>query len=199
MLDLIILRGILIPSILDFLLILFLLLGIFRGYTQGVIVQTIALFAILGGVYIAAVVSISFYGILDQTSDALSSFPILMFALLFGVVIFFSNWVALYIKKMVSTLKNSIYSRIWGALFGLIKYLFIASIFFMFIQKIDEHQKLFDEESSTRLFEPIAAIAPTVMPILKFRIKQTAPVELDDITNEPDYIDEMENFDEGVE
>ncbi len=194
--QLILLRGILIPSILDFVLILFIFLGIFRGYSQGVIVQTIALFTLLSGVYISAMISISFYdAIVDKSNVPLSNLPIIIFALLFGGVVFFSNWVALYIKKMVSTLTNSIYSRAWGALFAAIKYLFIASVVFMFVQRLDEKFNLFDKESSTQLFEPVAAIAPTVMPVLEFRIKQSAPVELDDITNEPDYVEELDDLD----
>jgi len=193
----IILRGIYIPSILDFLFILFIFFGIFRGYTQGVIVQTIALFALLAGIYISAIVSMAFYDtIVDKSNVPLKHLPVIIFSMLFAVVVFFSNWIAVYIKKMVTPVKVTIFSRVWGAFFGAIKYLFIASILFLFVQRLDESFKLFDEESETRLFEPVSKFAPTVIPKLKFEIKQPTPMELDDITNEPEYIEELDELEE---
>ena len=193
----IILRGIYIPSILDFLVILFIFFGIFRGYTQGVIVQTIALFALLVGVYISAIASMAFYDtIVDKSNVPLKHLPVIVFSLLFAMVVFGSNWIAIYIKKMVTSVKVTIYSRVWGAFFGAIKYLFIASIIFLFIQRLDESFKLFDEESETQLFEPVSKFAPTIIPKLKFEIKQPTPMELDDITNEPEYIEELDELDE---
>jgi len=193
----IILRGIYIPSVLDFLFILFIFFGIFRGYTQGVIVQTIALFALLVGVYISAIVSMAFYDtIVDKSNVPLKHLPVIVFSLLFAVVVFASNWIAIYIKKMVTSLKVTIYSRVWGAFFGAIKYLFIASILFLFVERLDESFKLFDETSETRLFEPVSKFAPTVIPKLRFEIKQPTPMELDDITNEPEYIEELDDLDE---
>lgn len=194
----ILLRGIYIPSILDFIFILFIFFGIFRGYTQGVIVQTIALFTLLAGIYISAIASMAFYDtIVDKSNVPLKHLPVIVFSLLFAVVVFASNWVAIYIKKMVTPVKVTIYSRVWGAFFGAVKYLFIASIIFVFIQRLDESFKLFDEESETQLFEPVAKFAPMVIPKLKFEIKQPAPMELDDITNEPEpIIEELEELDE---
>jgi membrane protein required for colicin V production len=193
----ILLRGIYIPSILDFVFILFIFFGIFRGYTQGIIVQTIALFVLLAGIYISAIVSMAFYEtIVDKSNVPLKNLPVIIFSLLFAVVVFASNWVAIYIKKMVATVKVTIYSRVWGAFFGALKYLFIASVIFLFIQRLDQSFKLFDEDSETRLFEPVAKFAPTVIPKLKFEIRQPAPMELDDITNDPEPIEELEELDE---
>ncbi len=195
MLDFILSTGIFIPSILDFLLILFFAFAIFRGYTQGVIVQAISLFALLSGVYIASIFAGSFYKVVvDKSNVHLSSLPIIIFAVLFGLVVFFSDWTGLYVKKMVASVQNNVFSRMWGAFFAVIKYLFMLSVFFMLIQKLDERYSLFGKESSTRLFDPIAAIAPAIMPQLEFKVKQTAPIELDDITNEPDYNEELDNL-----
>ncbi len=197
MLDLILLRGIFIPSILDFLVVLFLGFALFRGYTQGIIVQTISLFTLLAGIYISAIFANSFYEtVVDKSNVYLSNLPIIVFAVLFGIVVFFADWTGLYIKKMVSSIQNNMYSRVWGALFSVTKYLFIVSVVFMLIQRLDEKHHLLDKESSTQLFGPIAALAPAVMPQLEFKSRQTAPVELDDITNEPGYIEELDNLEE---
>ncbi len=197
MLDFILSTGIFIPSILDFLLVLFFAFAIFRGYTQGIIVQSMSLFALLSGVYISAIFANSFYNtVVDKSNIHLIDLPIIVFAILFGLVVFFADWTGLYVKKMVASIKNNVFSRMWGAFFALVKYIFIVSVVFMLIQKIDERHSLFGEKSSTQLFDPIAAIAPAVMPKLSFKTKQTAPVELDDITNEPGYEEELDYFEE---
>ena len=98
---------------------------------------------------------------------------------------------------MVTSIKINIYSRVWGAFFGAVKYLFIASILFVFVQRLDESFNLIDETSETQLFEPVAKFAPTIIPKLRFEIKQPAPMELDDITNEPEpLIEELDELEE---
>ncbi len=195
MLDFILLRGIFIPSILDFLLVLFLAFAIFRGYTLGVIVETISLFALLAGVYVTSIFATSFYtSVVDKSNVYLNNLPLIIFAVLFGIVVFFADWTGVYVKKMVSSIKNNIFSRVWGAFFAVLKYLFILSVVFTFIQKLDEKHHVLDKENSSQLFAPIASIAPSIMPQLHFNIKQTAPVELDDITNEPGYIEELDEL-----
>lgn len=185
----ILLRGITvyIPSLFDFLIVLTIFFGIFRGYTQGFIVQTISLFALLAGIYVSAYLSMGFYYlIIDKSNVPLRNLPVIAFFLLFSVVVFGSNWVGVYVKKVVAPVKVNIYARVVGAFFGAMKYLFIASIVLLFVNRLDESFKIIDKDNDSKLYKPVLAFAPTVIPKLHFEIRQVEPIELDDVTVEPE-------------
>ncbi len=198
MLDSILLTEIVISSLLDLCVIIFLFGAAFMGYTKGIIVQAISLLALLVGIYVSAIFANSFYEtVVDKSNVYLSNLPVIVFAVLFGVVIFFSHWTGKHIKKMVENVQDNVYSKIWGAIVAVVKYLFIVSIIFMFAQKLNEKNSLFNPaNNNSNFFEPVAAIAPTIIPQLEFKSRQIAPVELDDITNEPGYIEELDELEE---
>jgi membrane protein required for colicin V production len=59
-------------------------------------------------------------------------------------------------------------NRIGGIIFGMAKMAFIISVFIVIVQKIDKNQKLLTHHatSQSKLFSPIASIAPAIFPHL---------------------------------
>ncbi|MBN1252082.1 MAG: CvpA family protein, partial [Bacteroidales bacterium] len=162
-------------SLFDFLISGVLIWGIYKGYLQGVLVQAIALFALLAGVFISAKLSVSFYNvIIDKSTVALPNLPVIIFAIFFGFVVFFSNFIALRVQNEVTPVPKGLYSRGLGAFFGALKYAFIISIFLIFINKLDQNFDIISvkEKQRTKLFNPFLKLAPTAIPRLNFEIRE---------------------------
>jgi membrane protein required for colicin V production len=175
-------------SLLDFIIIIVLIWGIYKGYMQGFIVQTIALFTLLAGIYIAAVLAMGFYNLLiDKSAIPLRNLPVIAFSVLFGPVLYATNWVALNVLRQVSSVPQNMYKKVLGAFCGALKYLFILSIFMIFIDRLDSSFQILtqNEHKRTNLFGPVSKFAPTIIPKLKFEVREPKAIELEDYTEEP--------------
>jgi membrane protein required for colicin V production len=175
-------------SLFDFITIGVLIWGIYKGYMQGFIVQTIALFALLAGIYIAAVLAMGFYNLLiDKSAVPLRNLPVIAFAILFFPVLYTTNWVALKVLKQIISVPQNMYTKIIGAFFGALKYLFIISVFLIFIDRLDSSFQIITkkEHERTKLFKPVSNFAPTIIPKLKFDIREPKAIQIEDIPDEP--------------
>ena len=171
-------------SLFDFLILVVMSYGIYKGYVQGFIVQTIALFVLLAGVFVSVKLSLTVHNlIIDKSTVALPNFPVMVFAILFGMVVFASNWVALIVKKQILSLPRPITTRVLGAFFGAVKYMFIISIMLLFIDRIDSNFQIIPkkEEARTIFYKPFLKFAPTVLPKLKFHVREPKLMEIPDI------------------
>lgn len=176
-------------SLFDFLIIGVLIWGTYKGYMQGVIVQTIALFALLAGVFIAAKLAMGFYNLLiDKSSVPLVNLPVIAFSLLFALVLYGTNYVAIAVLKQVASVPKNLYTKLLGAFFGALKYLVIASIFLIFVDRLDKSFTIIPtkEHERTKLFRPVVKFAPALIPKLKFEVREPMPLELNDVTVDPE-------------
>ena len=170
-------------SLFDFLISTVMLWSLYKGYVQGFIVQTIALFVLLAGVFVGSKIAmIIYYMVMDKSVVALPNFPVVVFAIMFGFIIFLSNWTALFVQKQVESVPKPMTTRILGAFFGGVKYIFIISVFLLFIERLDNTFEIIPdkEKSRTILYEPVKKFAPTLLPRLKFEVKQPDLLELPD-------------------
>jgi len=175
-------------SLFDFLIIGVLFWGVYKGYLQGVLVQAIALFAMLAGVFIASKLSVAFYNsIIDKSTIALPNLPVIMFAIMFGFIAFFSNFVALKVQKEVTPIPKGMYSRVLGAFFSAVKYAFVISIFLIFIDRIDKNVGIITvkEKQRTKLYQPFLKLAPAAISGLRFRVKEPELIELPEMNITP--------------
>ena len=176
-------------SIFDFLVSGAMLWGIYKGYMQGFIVHAIAMFFLLVGVFISAKLAMGFYNLLvDKSTVPLINLPVIAFSLMFGVVLFGTNYAALQVQKQVIPVRMTMYTKLLGSFFGALKYLFIASVFLIFVDRIDRSFKIRTEieRQRTILYLPVLHFAPAIMPILKFDVRQAEPMELEDFTVDPE-------------
>jgi len=178
--------------IFDFLVGAALIWGLYKGYMQGYVVHAIALLALIAGTFFSAKLAMGFYNLLvDKSTVPLINLPVIAFSLLFGVVLFLTNYVALKVYRQVISVPLTIYTRLLGSFFGALKYLFISSVFMIFVNRIDHSFKIRtpEERSNTILYKPVLKFAPMIMPILHFDVRQAAPLELDDMTEDPEQSD----------
>lgn len=176
-------------SLFNFLIFVTMVWGIYKGYLQGFIVQTIALFTLLTGVFIAGKLAMGFYNILvDKSAVPLRNLPVIAFAVLFGPVLFGTNWVALQVLKQVSSTPRTIYTKVIGGFVGGLKYLVIASIFLIFVNRLDKSYHIItdEEKQDAFLFKPILKLSTTIMPVLEFDVRPPKAEELEDETTDPE-------------
>lgn len=176
-------------SIFDFLISGALVWGIYKGFVQGFIVHSIALLALIIGVFISAKLSMGFYNLLvDKSTIPLINLPVIAFSILFGLVLFGTNYAAFVVQKQVMPVQMTIYTKLLGSFFGALKYLFISSIFLIFVDRIDKSFKIRTEKERQRtiMYLPVLKFATTVMPVLNFDVREAVPIELEDITVDPE-------------
>ncbi len=185
-------------SIFDFIIAGIMLWSFYKGYMQGFIVQTIALFVLLAGVFVGSKVSMSiYYMVMDKSVVALPNFPVVVFALMFGFIIFGADWTARIVQKQVESVPKPISTRVLGAFFGGVKYAFIISVFLLFVDRIDQNVHIIpdNEKSITLFYEPFKEFAPTILPRLKFEARTPKQADFPDdaqdmeIEELPDYND----------
>ena len=171
-------------SLFDFLISGIMIWGIYKGYVQGFIIQTISLFVLLAGVFVALKLSVSFYdAVIDKSTVALPNFPVIMFAVMFGFIVFASNYVALLVQKQVMSIPKPITTRILGAFFGGLKYMFIISIMLSFVDRLDNNFEIVTEKEKSRtiFYQPFLNFAPTILPRLRFQTKEPQLMEIPEI------------------
>jgi membrane protein required for colicin V production len=176
-------------SLFDFLIGGVLIWGIYKGYMQGFIVQSIALFALLAGIFIAGKLAMNFYNLLiDKSAVPLRNLPVIAFAIMFAPLLYGTNWVALAVLKQVSSVPKNMYAKILGAFFGAVKYLVIASVFMLFTDRLDKSFSIIteNEHRDSKLYKPVLKFAPSVISVLRFDIREPVPMELDDVTIDQD-------------
>ena len=171
-------------SLFDFIIVGVMIWGIYKGYVQGFIVQTIALFVLLSGVFIGTKFSISIYEmVIDKSTVTLPNFPIIIFALMFGFIVFAANYVALVVQKQIMSLPKPMTTRVLGAFFGGLKYMFIISVMLVFIDRLDSGYPFITpkEKSRTIFYSPFLKFAPTILPRLNFDLDEPylVPLPLD--------------------
>jgi membrane protein required for colicin V production len=62
-----------------------------------------------------------------------------------------------------------VFNKILGAVFGLLKYAFIASVFIYFFNLLDarHHFLSADTKAESRLYYPVAKLSPALLPLMK--------------------------------
>lgn len=160
-------------NVIDLLLSIFLLLGLVRGLFKGFFVEVAGLLALIGGIYAAIHFS-------DATYLFLSSFisweqkylVILAFALTFFLAALLISLAGSFLTKMVSIIALGMVNRLLGAVFGVLKMAFLASLFFMFFERFDIFNAAEETKESSVLYEPVRAIAPAILPTIIEEVKE---------------------------
>ena len=183
-------------SFFDFLIIIVLFWAIYRGYTRGAIIHSVALLVLLGGIGISAHLSYVIYGwIQEKARVPLYNLPVILFFFMAVASIIGSHIVARKVIGNIGKTPKGKWNRGLGVLVNVVKYLYMISIAFIMIYKLDAnyhfiHQK---EKSRTSLFYPIMSIAPTTFRPLRFREIHPIPI------GKPADVKRMEEIQEDLD
>lgn len=154
---------------LDIIIVIPILWGMFRGFKRGLIIELCTLMALVLGVYGAA----SFGDMAGAyLQSEFNTDPRISLVLAFSIV-FIIIVVAVFIfgkilEGLIKMVALGIINKLFGLLFGMLKFALIVSGLFFIINGFPLSEKLISHKwkSDSLLYQPIASIAPKLFPIL---------------------------------
>ena len=153
----------------DIVIGIILILGLVKGFKNGLVIELAALAALVLGLLGAVHFSGITESYLSQYMES-SYIGIIAFVITFVLIVIGIHLLARVIDKLVKAVALGPVNRITGALFSLLKYAFIISVLLAVVNGLERNFKFLPEEQkeSSMLYEPIATIAPFVFPYLRF-------------------------------
>lgn len=155
----------------DIILALPLLYGLIRGVIKG-IVQTVGtlvglFLSILLAYWLAEPVSplfVDWFVLTPNQSYVLAFFIIFALTLLLSVI------VVKLLEKLLSSLTLGWVNRIFGGIFGMLKYAVLLSVLINLVDTVDERIRFIPQEKKNEsfLYKPVKAVVPTIMPYVHF-------------------------------
>src|SRR5690606_3106605 len=156
-------------NFLDIILAVILLYGLVKGLWKGFFVEFASLISLLLGIYLA----IKFSGftanlIREHFSTESEYLEIIAFAITFILVVVGVVLLAKIFTKIADFASLGWVNRLLGGAFGLIKMIFILSVFLHFFQKINATNTFFSEEklNESVLYTPVVKTSETVFPTI---------------------------------
>lgn len=171
---------------LDLILGILLVFAFIQGGFRGIIKEITSLAALIIGVWGAILFSHWVAGLIDSITGKHPSLPgPITFLITFIGILFLVRILGDLVERVTSTIALGPINHILGAIFSVLKYTFLLSIFFfLFSSIIDRKSKIITNQSKQKsvLYTPIANFAPLTFPFLKGQFNDLA-VEKDSIIN----------------
>ena len=156
-------------NLLDIILGIILIFSFFQGTKKGLFVTLASLIGlvlgIMGAIYFsdyAANYINEWFSWKEQTT----SFAAM--AVTFIAIVIIVNWAGKFLTKIADFAFLGVFNKILGGVFNMIISAFIVSVIFMFFNEWNVTEYVISEEkkNNSYLFEPIANLAPLVLPNL---------------------------------
>ena len=154
----------------DMFIIVLLIWAVFRGFTQGFIMQLTLLAALALGIFAALKLSgFTAEKLVDYISVSSESLYLISIGITFVLVFIGVNLVGKLVEKMVEAVQLSFINRLFGVIFSLGKTVILLGILLAFINRIDLHTPLLPKYSREHslFYKPFTTIATTIFPSLK--------------------------------
>lgn len=153
----------------DFIIIIFLILGLARGFIDGFIKELASLAALILGIWgaikFSAFTAGKLYDYFDMTGRYVG---IIAFIITFILIVVVIHFIGLLIDKFVDSIALGFLNRLLGIVFGVFKTALILSVVFVVLNAIDAKHPFLpqDKIEQSKFYNPIADIAPAIFPII---------------------------------
>ena len=159
----------------DIVLGIFLLYGLVRGFFRGFLTELASLVGLIAGIYGA--IHFSYYAgeFLSQHVDwDIEIINLASLAITFLIIIFVVSLVGKMLTKVADFAALGIVNKLLGAIFGLLKSAFVASVIIMFFMTSNKTLEFVETETleDSVLYEPVAVIAPIILPSIIKQVKE---------------------------
>jgi membrane protein required for colicin V production len=157
-------------NFLDIIILIPLVIFILKGLKKGLVIEIVSLialfFGILAGIYLSDFVAawlVKYWALNASYTYGVA------FIMIFVAVIILMRIIAKTIEKFLDLTALGFFNKILGAVFGLLKVLFLISLVFYVINKFDSKEKLITTQvkNKSHLYKPISSIAPFAIPRIK--------------------------------
>jgi membrane protein required for colicin V production len=158
-------------NILDIVLLVILIAAAISGFVKGFFVELASIASLILGIWAA----VEFSGFVqrwlsDYVNWSENAMRLVAFILIFIFVVIVVHLIATLTETFVKAIALSIFSRLAGAVFGVLKSAFILSLLMIIVIKIENFtitiipDKL---KAESKLYGPIENMAPNILPFLK--------------------------------
>ncbi len=157
-------------NVFDIVIVVLLAWSAFRGFSKGIISAIASLGALLFGIWgaiqfskLTAVFLADFIHVEERVMG------IIAFAVTFVGIVIGVHFVAKLTEKLLEAVALSFINKMFGALFGTIKILFIASVVLFFVNAANSKMSFLSQEfqDTSVFYKPISNIAPRVFNYLE--------------------------------
>lgn len=155
---------------LDILIIILLIIGGWRGFKKGLIIELFTLLALLVGIYAGIHFSDFMSSLLRKHAGITSEYlPVISFTiilLLVAALVFFAGKL---IEGAVKTVALGPINKIAGLIFGLVKMLYIGSVVLVLLEGYDRDGEFIPEKTKngSLLYEPVKQTSLKTIPALR--------------------------------
>jgi membrane protein required for colicin V production len=157
-------------SMIDIILGIIFLFAFYTGIKKGLFVTLASLIGLIAGVYGAIYFSHYAGAYLSNAFDWSEQITNLAaFAITFLAIVFVISLAGKLLTKVADFAALGLINKLAGGVFNMLKFAFIVSVVFMFISASTSVSGLLISEKkkeSSKLYKPIASIAPTLLPNL---------------------------------
>jgi membrane protein required for colicin V production len=153
----------------DFVIIILLVFGLARGFINGFIRELASLLALILGIWGAIKFSTftaeRLYDYFDMTGKYVG---IIAFMITFIIIVIIIHFLGMLLDKFADKLSLGFLNSLLGLFFGVFKTALILSVIFVVLNAIDAKHHFLPKAKieDSRLYNPIADIAPAIFPII---------------------------------
>lgn len=156
-------------NVLDIVLGVFLLVGLFQGFRKGFFVELASLvgliLGVIGAIYFSHFVSgflIKYISWEEQTVNLVA------FAITFIGIVILVSMLAKMLTQMADIAALGLINKFFGGVFGLLASAFFLSVLLLFFNSFEQDFSILEEEKkeASILYKPVASLAPMVLPKL---------------------------------
>lgn len=156
-------------NIIDIILVILLIFGLITGYRRGLFVELTSLVGLILGVYGAIHFSYFLSNFLkSKVSWDPSMIQVIAFAGTFIIIVLALVFLGKALTTIAETILLGFFNKILGAIFGALKYAFIASVVLIIYSEFNKTFKFMDKSKTqdSVLYEPVKGLAPMIFPKL---------------------------------
>lgn len=153
----------------DFIIIIILVFSLVRGFIAGLVKELASLAALILGIWgaikLSAFTAGKLYDYFDMTGRYVG---IIAFIITFLLIVVAIHFVGIIADRFIDAISLGFLNRLLGIVFGVFKTALILSVIFVVLNAIDAKHPFLpkDKIEQSRLYNPIADIAPAIFPII---------------------------------
>ncbi|KAA3620305.1 MAG: CvpA family protein [Flavobacterium sp.] len=157
-------------NLIDIVIGVILLIAFYVGYKKGLFVALAGLVGLIAGVYGAIYFSHYAAGYISAWFDwSEQTVNLAAFAITFLAIVFIISAAGKFFTKIADFAMLGVLNKLLGGVFNALKYAFIVSVIFMFVNASETYSIMSEEKrADSVLYEPVASLGPMILPhILK--------------------------------
>lgn len=170
----------------DLVLGLILIIAFFMGFRKGLLRALASLVGLVVAVYAAMFFSHYVEAYLETWFDWSADLnSIASFLLTFVLIMFVFALLGRALTKMADFVMLGIFNKIFGGVFNMLKFAFLVSVIFMFVNSSENYRILSEEKrESSILYAPVASIAPAILPEIMTQVDEILEPKEEDVDKE---------------